>query len=910
MGLTEYRKKRDFKKTSEPPPKTKRSTKKLHFVIQKHDATRLHYDFRLELDGVLKSWAVPRGPSLDPAVKSLAVEVEDHPVAYAKFEGIIPQGQYGGGTVIVWDRGIWTPLIDPHFGLKKGHLEFELEGEKLSGRWHLVRIRKEGERQNWLLMKGKDDAAIEGDEHGLTEREDKSVATGRTIDDVAGDPKKVWTKGGARKAPKAAAKRVVKRKARDVKMPSRKKKGPPNVATRSVRRVTRPSSPVDASDIPGARAAKLPARVGPQLATLAAEVPRTGEWLHEIKFDGYRILAVIENGAVRLVTRKNNDWTSRFPTLAAEVATLGLQSAILDGELVAMDAEGRASFQRLQNVLRDGHESDLTYFVFDLPYLNGRDLSQATLRQRKAALESILKRRSPANDGWIRYSDHIEGNGQEVLDQACRNRLEGIVCKEANSPYEARRTKTWLKVKCHARQELIIAGFSKPERSRTGFGALLLGYYDQGKLRFAGRVGTGFDVATLRSLSRRLQDMAVKASPFDEELPATERRGVTYVRPELVCEIEFTEWTEDGRLRHPSFQGLREDKPAREVVREQPAGPTAIDEEVEAMPKTRKHPPKRATRPAPKARPAPGGSHDQAIEVQGVRVTHPERVLYPGDGVTKADLARYMEAIADWILPHVVDRPLTIVRCPEGTAGQCFYQKHWTESLPKDVDSIPIREKNESEKYIVIHDVQGLVSLVQISALEFHPWGSKIDRIENPDRLVFDLDPGPGVEWEQVCQGARDVREALDEIGLESFVRTSGGKGLHVVVPLSRRNEWDEVTEFAHAIASGMAKHAPDHFVANMRKDLRKGKVFLDYLRNQRGATAVASYSMRARAGCPVAVPLLWDEIDDLTGGNAFDIHSVQERLRKLRRDPWKDLWTTRQSLTRKIMETARNFAE
>src|SRR5436190_10439176 len=460
MGLTEYRKKRDFRKTSEPPAETKKSSKKLHYVIQKHDATRLHYDLRLELNGVLKSWAVPRGPSLDPNVKSLAVEVEDHPIDYAKFEGIIPKGQYGGRTVIVCDRGIWTPTFDPHFGLKKGHLEFELEGEKLSGRWHLVRIRKEGERQNWLLMKGKDESAVPGDEHGLTDREDKSVLTGRTIPEVAGDPKKVWTKSGAKRAPKSTpTKRVVKRNAPAKKASTRKKSA------------SRKASRVDAGRIPGARPAKMPRQVAPQLATLASEVPRTGEWLHEIKFDGYRILTVIDNGAIRLLTRKNNDWTVKFPMLAGEAKKLGLSSAILDGELVANDENGRASFQRMQNALSEGNEYELTYYVFDLPYLNGFDLSAATLRDRKAALKAILKGFSPENDGLIRYSDHIEGNGQHVLDQACQNRLEGIVCKEASSPYEPRRTKTWLKVKCHARQEFVIGGFSKPERARVGFGA-------------------------------------------------------------------------------------------------------------------------------------------------------------------------------------------------------------------------------------------------------------------------------------------------------------------------------------------------------------------------------------------------------------------------------------------------------
>ena len=903
MGLAEYQRKRDFRKTSEPPPETKRSTKKLHFVVQKHDATRLHYDFRLELDGVLKSWAVPRGPSLDPAVKSLAVEVEDHPVAYAKFEGIIPAGEYGGGTVIVWDRGTWKPTFDPHFGLKKGHLEFELDGEKLHGRWHLVRIRKEGERQNWLLMKGKDEHAIEGDGHGLTEREQASVVTGRTIPEVAEAPDKVWTKAGARKAPKPKTNAA---KATKPKASARKKAAGKRTRTaRAVKRVTRAPG-VDPANIPGAREAKLPRQFVPQLATLTTSVPTRGDWLHEIKFDGYRIIAIVDDGNVRLLTRKGLDWTARFPTLAAAVGRLGLQSAILDGELVANDERGRASFQRMQNALRDGHEHELVDYVFDLPYLNGFDLTACTLRDRKAALEKVLKNASPANDGPVRYSDHVEGNGQHVLDQACQEKLEGIMCKDANSRYEPRRTKSWLKLKCLGRQEFIICGFSKPERSRIGFGALLLGYYDDRKLRFAGRVGTGFDSQLLLSLSKRLKGLAIDRSPYAEILPPAERRGVTYVRPELVCEVEFSEWTDDGRLRHPTFQGLREDKPAREIVRENAATAKAIEEEVTSMPATKKP----AARGKARSKPAPQATANGALEVQGVRITHPDRTLFPEDAITKGDLARYMESVADWILPHVADRPLTIVRCPEGTSGQCFYQKHWTASLPDDIEYVSIKEKDGTGKYLVVRDVKGLISLIQISALELHPWGSKIDRLENPDRIVFDLDPGPDVAWDLVCQGARDVRMTLEELGLASFVRTSGSKGLHVVVPLARRNDWDEVTGFAHAIASGLAKHAPDHFVANMRKALRKGKVFLDYLRNQRGSTAVASYSPRTRTGCPVAVTLDWNEIDGLSGGNAFNIRTVPARLAKLRKDPWKDLWTSRQSLSRKILEAAARFAE
>jgi bifunctional non-homologous end joining protein LigD len=908
MPLQDYRRKRDFKKTPEPGPKVAKTGKTLSFVVQKHDATRLHYDFRLELDGVLKSWAVPKGPSLDPGVKSLAVEVEDHPVAYGGFEGIIPQGEYGGGTVIVWDNGTWEPENDPHEGLRKGDLKFTLHGHKLKGSWVLVRLRaREGEegKKNWLLIKHKDKFAKPGDEHGITDQKTKSVLTRRTIQQVADDPGRVWTRTGERKMTKAKGRAKAKAAVRS-KAPAKAKSAARKTKTvkSQHRRVAPDPSTVDAAETPGATASAMPRGIKPELATLASTVPAGDKWIHEIKFDGYRIIAYIGDGHVRLMTRAGKDWTERFPDLASKLEELPVQSAIIDGELVALDEQGISRFQRMQNALSEGRESELIYYGFDLVHLDGYDLRPAALIDRKAALKDVLLAGNPGNTGTVRYSDHIEGKGEEIFQIACKTSQEGIICKLAASLYEERRSGSWLKVKCHQRQEFIICGYSKPERSRIGFGALMLGYYDGPDLVYCGRVGTGFDVETLNSLAKRLKPMALKSHLFQRPPTAAERRGVTWVRPELVAEVEFTEWTDDGVLRHPSFQGLREDKPAKEVVRERPrtAG-QAVENDPMAKKASAK---KRSTSKPASAKP----NAETSGAVAGVTLTHPERVLYADAGITKLDLARYYEAVADWVLPYVINRPLTLVRCPDGAAGQCFYQKHWTPSLPKAVGFEKIKEKSATEPYVVIKDLAGLISLVQISVLELHPWGSRIDKLENPEHIVLDLDPGPGVDWKTVIQAAREIRGILEDLDLEAFVRTSGGKGLHVVVPLSRRNAWDEVETFAHNIAAGLALHGGERYVANMRKELRKGKTYVDYLRNQRGSTAVASYSSRNRPGAPVATPISWDELGKVKSADQFTIESVPARLAKLKTDPWKDFSATKQSLTAEIRSRADDFAK
>lgn len=866
MSLREYRRKRDFHKTAEPSggerdnrsrrESAKTAKNQLRFVIQEHAASRLHFDFRLELDGVLKSWAVPKGPSLDPAVKSLAVEVEDHPLDYASFEGTIPQGEYGGGTVMVWDQGEWEPQGDPRRSLREGRLKFELHGEKLAGVWNLVRMHGRGDK-NWLLIKHGDDAAKSGDVHRIVKRKPKSVLSGRTMRQIEKASDRVWTKNGEQAAIGKAT-------------PRKKAVGKNTVGTKL-------GTP-----------APFPEDFSPQLATASSKVPEGDDWVHEVKFDGYRILCEINDSNVRLISRNRKDWTKRFSAVAAAVKDLDLKNSIIDGELIAVDASGVSSFQKLQQSLKIGKPEDLLYYAFDLPYLEGRDLRSMPLVDRKALLAELLHSHAP-NDGVIRYSDHFEGSGAEVLSKACEHQLEGIISKRRDSTYENHRSRTWLKSKCQGREEFVIGGFTKPHGARVGFGALLLGRYDaDGKLKYCGRVGTGFDNNLLRDLKRRLTALLTDEPPFQNPPIGSEAKEVRWVRPKLVGEVEFTEETEDGMLRHPSFQGLREDKSATDVRRED--APAA---ELTTLDRGKK----------------PKNQTDNTATYAGVTLTHPDRILYPDDGITKRQLAEYYTEIADWVLPYVVDRPLTLVRCPGGAGGKCFYQKHRTDSMPDAIDSIPIREKSETADYVVIHDLAGLISLVQMSVLELHPWSSRIDRVEQPDQVIFDLDPGPEVEWKEVVQAARDVRTLLQDLGLESFVRTSGGKGLHIVAPLFRRNGWEEVVEFARNIAAGLAAKESDRFVANMRKSLRHKKIYIDYLRNQRGATAIANYSTRNRPGAPVAMPMDWDDLNLLTGGNSFSIRNSPARLASLRGYPWAGFHSRRQSLTQKIQEAARKYA-
>jgi bifunctional non-homologous end joining protein LigD len=766
-------------------------------VVQQHAARRLHYDFRLELDGVLKSWAVPKGPSLQPAQKRMAVETEDHPLDYAAFEGTIPKGEYGAGTVALWDRGSWQPIGDPHAGLRKGHLEFRLRGQKLAGRWHLVRMRARPDdrsKKTWLLIKAKDAAAR-----------------------AAAAPRKT------------------------------------------------------------AAASALPARIEPQLATLVDAPPAGAGWLHEIKLDGYRILARIEHGKARLLTRSGHDWTARMPGVAEALLALKVRSALLDGEVVALDADGRSRFQLLQRALQEPR-AELRYFVFDLLHLDGSDLREDPLWSRKQALRELFTR--VRRSKTLQFCEHIEGEGGEVFAEACKIGAEGVVCKQAGAPYRSGRTRTWLKVKCAMRQEFVIVGFTRPAGSRIGLGALLLGVHDDaGALRYCGKVGTGFSDDLLARLRKRLGALE-RETPSVVDPPRAERQA-HWVKPQLVAEVTFTEWTRDGRVRHPAFIGLRSDKPASEIRVDRPE-PAEL---VLAKPSARAG--RQRTAPPP-----------ERAEVAGVRLSNPGRVYFPDLGVTKSEVAQYYEAMADRALPALSNRPLSLLRCPDGAEKQCFFQKHIQDSVPSQVGRVVI-EKGEAP-YAVVKDLAGIVSLVQIAALELHVWGARADKIESPDLLVFDLDPDPSVSWRPLADTARVLRALLVDLGLVAFLRTTGGKGLHVVVPIQRRPSWQDVKSFSHAVATRLVRELPERFTAQISKQKRKGKILIDYLRNQRGATAIGSYSVRARPGAPVAMPIDWEELDGKTGPPVWSIREARARLALP--DPWKEFEASRRPLTATAM--------
>jgi bifunctional non-homologous end joining protein LigD len=857
--LREYRRKRDFTVTPEPSGAARTAGTGDSFVVQKHAATRLHYDFRLELDDVLLSWAVPKGPSLDPGAKRLAMRTEDHPVEYGGFEGVIPEGEYGGGTVLLWDRGAWEPIGDPRAGLTKGKLEFVLHGEKLRGRWTLVRIRGRETRdagKAWLLIKGRDDAARAAGDYEVTKALPRSVATERVLDDIAHERDRVWhsSKPGQGKSVRRPAS-------------------------------SRASRGVDAASLPGARRASLPAFVAPQLATLVATAPAGDEWLHEMKFDGYRVLCRIDRGSVRLLSRNGKDWTDRVPGIARAAARLGVGAAMLDGEVAVVLPNGVTSFNALQNALGGAGGDEPVYFVFDLVHLDGSDLTRTPLEERKRALRAVLE---AGNAGpTLRYSDHVAGNGEAFLRHACRMALEGVVSKRRDAPYESGRGRSWLKAKCIQEQEFVVGGFTDPEGRRTGIGALLLGVHDaDGELVYVGKVGTGFSAREAVALRQRLAKLEIANPPFARRPPGAGRAH--WVRPEVVGEVEFTEWTPDGRLRHPSWKGVREDKRASEVVRERPVGtdpaprPRAGAKRSFVRARTR-----RASKPA-------SGS---PVEVAGVRITHPDRVLYPPQGITKIDLARFYESIADWVLPHLRGRPTSLVRCPEGISQECFYQKHVGTWAPAALRRVRIQEKKKVGEYLVVEDLPGLIGLVQIGILEIHTWNAVADRLEQPDRLVFDLDPGDDVAWRDVVVAARRLRERLQHLGLESFLKTTGGKGLHLVVPIDPGPSWTDCLAFARSIAGELARESPGSFTVDVAKSERRGRIYLDYLRNLRGATAVAAYSTRARPGAPVSTPLAWEELGPRLRSDHFTVSNLPRRLASLRRDPWNDYARTRQTL-------------
>lgn len=859
MTLNAYNQKRDFTKTHEPAGKKTRKAG-FSYLVQKHAASHLHYDFRLELDGVLKSWAVPKGPSLDPVVKRLAVEVEDHPVDYGDFEGTIPQREYGGGTVMLWDKGVWEPLSDPHAGLQKGRLEFDLQGEKLKGRWLLIRTARKVSKPQWLLIKRTDDDSHAGTDDKILYDAPKSVLTGRSMEEIAEGKK---------------AKRL---------------KAPKPSVQSSVKIVAGKATPETSLVLIEQKTAKFPSFIKPELATLVDDVPEGDDWIHEIKFDGYRMQCHVQNGRVTIYSRNGNDWTSKLPELKAALKDLPVKNIILDGELVSVNDDGTTNFQSLQNAFRDRRTQFLSIYFFDALHLNGKSLLGCTLMDRKASLEALL--RNVDRSGPLQYSKHIVGQGSTYAEKAKKLGLEGIICKRADSPYRSARRNDWLKVKVVHKEEFVIGGFTAPAGSRVGLGALLVGYHDKEKrLLYAGKVGTGFDEKTLKVLQKKLEKLSQRSNPFDLKVSnARPSPKATWVKPELVAQIRYGSITRDKVLRHAVFEGLREDKPANDVVLDQPM---PVERAIKIGNKTVSHQRKTRTTTVRTL----GKTAKSSDKFEGIRLTSQDKVLYPNTGITKLDLAAYYHDMSEWILPHVKKRPLVLVRCPEGLGESCFYQKHPGSGTPKEVRLISIQEKDEEDNYAVVDNIRGLTSLAQVGALELHAWGSTESNLDKPDRLIFDLDPDPGVEWKLVVNGARQIRKLLDQLKLQSYVKTTGGKGLHVVVPIDRRNTWGEAKLFSRLIAQFIESDEPDRYVVSMSKAARKGKIFIDYLRNDRGSTSVVPYSPRAREGAPVSTPLAWDELSVRIRSDKFNLENIRSRMSKLTSDPWKEIHSTRQSI-------------
>ena len=811
LDIETYNRKRDFAKTKEPRGR-KLKGKGDSFVVQKHQASRLHWDFRLELDGVLKSWAVPKGPSLDPDEKRLAMRTEDHPLDYGGFEGTIPKGEYGGGTVMLWDQGRWIPAPgkDPRKTIEEGHLHFTLEGERMKGEWVMFRLKpRPGEKaEPWMLKKVTDAFAAPEDGEALVDNCVTSVTTGRTMAEIAAG-EDVWRSNrGGQKGGRG------KRKA----------------------------------------SAAPPPFEEPQLATLVDEVPTGESWIHEYKYDGYRLLLAVGDGVATAWTRNGKDWSDKFKALVNAAAKLPAGS-LIDGEAVALDDKGKPSFQLLQATLKDRQGANLAFYAFDLLIDRGEDIRKLPNIERKQHLAALLKGVPPP----ILYGDHVIGRGEELFREVCKVGGEGIISKKAGAAYKGARTRDWLKIKCIQRQEFVIVGWSESDK-RIGFRSLLLAAKENGKLTYVGKVGTGFDAKLIDELMDRMEPLAVDKAPV--EVPRAERKGAHWIKPQLVAESAFSEFTDDGILRHPSFIALREDKPANEVVREVPKHLNQVAKETK-----------------PKSRRSKKAAHAKAEDF-GIEISSPERVIYPELGLTKKDLADYYAMVEPLIMIDAAKRPMTLIRCPGGRTGECFFQKHDKGTFGPHVKQVPIEEKDgHTEHYLYFEDIRGLLASVQMGTVEFHGWGSKVEKVECPDRLVFDLDPDVGLDFERVKEAAVRLKGLLGDLGLRTFPLLSGGKGLHVVAPLDASKDWPTVKSFAERFSRAIAEAEPTLFTANIRKEQRKGRIFLDWLRNQRGATAVMPYSARAREGAPVSAPIAWEELDRYDSGHHFSIGDAAELL-------------------------------
>ena len=852
---------RDFSKTAEPSGKTAvGAAPQLRFVIQRHDATRLHYDFRLELDGVFKSWAVTKGPSLDPADKRLAVETEDHPLDYGDFEGTIPKGQYGGGTVQLWDRGYWVPEEDPHQGLKKGSLKFKLVGERLSGSWALVRMKWDrnggkSKRNNWLLIKHRDEAATDGEGDAIL-KDPKSIASGRTLKEIALGTGRAPTPFMTGKKRTAGA------------IWNSKETGLGN-------------EPEPASRTAAPKKVRtLPAFVEPQLCKLVERPPSGRGWVHEIKLDGYRLQLRVEEGEAKLRTRKGLDWTDKFTAVAEAAAAL--PDCVLDGEVCALDKNGAPDFAALQAAISEGHSERLIYFAFDLLFAGGEDLRPLPLTERKARLRELLAS-TKAKRQTLRYVDHFETSGESVWESACRMELEGIVSKELAAPYRSGRGGSWVKSKCRVGHEVVIGGWTaEGKRLRS----LLVGVHrpHQGveKLVYVGRVGTGFSEKVMRDLVPKLRAVESKKSPFAAGASPRKESNMHWAEPDLVAEIEFAGWTGDGNVRQAAFKGLRQDKPAEEVEAEEPVKPTKA----------------KIAKPAPKAAPRLAKTKAKTTTVMtpgtatvmGVTISKPTKPLFPGEKppITKLDLAQYYEAVGPWMIEHLKGCPVSIVRLPDGIEGERFFQRHAMRGMSPLINETKVR--GDKEPYIQIDKVEGLIAAAQIAAIELHPWNNQPGNPEVPGRLVFDLDPAPDVGFNEVVNGALELRKRLEALGLVTFCKTTGGKGLHVVTPLKpdkKPIDWDTAKGFAKEVCRRLAEDQPDRYLLNMAKKERGGKIFLDYLRNDRTSTAVAPLSVRAREGAPVSMPIEWSQVKAGLDPMRYTLRTVPALLRKSK--AWRD---------------------
>lgn len=887
-ALKLYKAKRNFDITSEPAEGGAPGTEALSFVIQKHWASRLHYDFRLELDGTMKSWAVPKGPSYDTHDKRMAVHVEDHPISYADFEGTIPPKQYGAGKVIIWDKGTWEPVGDPHEGYRKGNLKFELHGHKMQGRWVLVRMkgRAEDKQEAWLLIKENDEYARPAEEFSVVDELPDSVkdlptpgaarpkvaalkaeAEGQAeSDDADKAPRKPARKRAAAKTAvaKTATKAAAKSAAKSTSRAGAKAAAKPaaKAAPKRTRKAAAPRLPE------GVVPAELPEAFKPELATLVDGPPPDPEnWVFEMKFDGYRMLARIENGAARLITRNANDWTDKLAPLREELERAGLPDGWYDGEIVVHDEHGKPDFGLLQLAFDGVRTADIVYFLFDLPYCKGHDLRELPLVERRAALEQILAR---TRSDKLRFSAEFGANPDELVVAACKLGLEGVIGKRRDSRYVSRRSPEWIKLKCGLRQEFVIGGYTDPKGSRKGIGSLLLGTYDrEGVLRYAGNVGSGFNHATLMDLKDHMEELATDESPFPPR--AVPGRQHHWVKPVLVAEVSFSEWTSAGAVRHPVFQGLRNDKPARGITREEPRHIEDIA----------------AERPAPPDQPVsppPPGLHGKLPET--LRVTSPERVVDPSSGITKLDLIRYYALVGELVMEHLKRRPLTLVRAPAGIDAELVYQKHADVRKLPGVKQLDRALDPANPPMLEVASVQGILSLAQWNVVELHTQNAVAKAYETPDRMVFDLDPGEGVEWAAMQEAAQILHAFLDELGLPAFLKTSGGKGLHVVVPIKPEYGWDTVKAFSQAIVRHLAATLPDRFAFKSGPKNRVGKIFADYLRNGRGATTVCAWSVRARPGLGISVPLAWDELPKLKSSAQWTVANVHTRLDK-GNDPW-----------------------